>query len=156
MSVVLPIRNEAAFIEENLARLLKQDYPEDRFEIIVADGLSDDGTRQIVEHVAVGDARVRMVDNPQRIVPTGMNILIEHSRGDIVLRLDGHTHVADDFIQQSVIALLRHEDEDVWAVGGPIVHVANSPMGKAISLAMSHPLGVGNAHHRDPRIRGLR
>ena len=94
VSVVLPIRNEAAFIEENLARLLKQDYPEDRFEIIVADGLSDDGTRQIVEARSRGGRAGTYGGQSQRIVPTGMNILIEHSRGDIVLRLDGHTHVA--------------------------------------------------------------
>ena len=155
VSVVLPIRNEAAFIEENLVRLLQQDYPADRFEIIVADGLSDDGTRQIVEQVASRDARVSVVDNPKRIVPTGMNILIERSQGDIILRLDGHAYVADDFIKQSVIALVQHEEDQVWAVGGPLVHVANTAMGKAVGIAMSHPLGVGNAHHRDPKFEGL-
>ena len=155
VSVVLPIRNEAQFIEENLEKLLQQDYPPDRFEIIVADGLSDDGTKQLVEQVSARDHRVRVVDNPQRIVPTGMNILIEQSRGDIVLRLDGHAYVAHDFIKQSVLALLRHQGQDVWAVGGPLVHDAHTPMGKAISAAMSHPLGVGNAHHRDPKFEGF-
>ena len=155
VSVVLPIRNEATFIRENLERLLKQDYPADRFEIIVADGMSDDETFSIVAQVAKADSRVSVVENPQQIVPTGMNILIQKSKGDIVLRLDGHALVADDFIQQSVIALLRHDPEKVWAVGGPLVHDAKTDMGKAIGMAMSHPLGVGNAHHRDPNFEGF-
>lgn len=155
VSVVLPVRNEAEFIEENLDRLLKQEYPADRFEIIIADGLSNDGTRELLEKIAAKDHRVSVVDNPKQIAPTGMNILIEQSKGDIVLRMDGHAYVANDFIKQSVIALLRHQDSGVWAVGGPLVHVAKTPMGKAIGLAMSHPLGVGNAQHRNPKFEGL-
>lgn len=155
VSVVLPVRNEVDFIEENLTRLLQQDYPADRFEIVVADGMSDDGTRELLEDIAQRDRRVTFVDNPQQIAPTGMNILIAASRGDIVLRLDGHAFVADDFVKQSVIALLKTKSQDVWAVGGPIVPVAKSAMGKAIALAMSHLLGVGNAHHRNPQFEGM-
>ena len=155
VSVVLPIRNEAGFIKQNLERLLNQDYPANRFEIIVADGISDDGTQAVVEQVAADDHRVSLIDNPQQIVPTGMNLLIERSKGDIILRLDGHALVADDFIKQSTVALLQHDDQEVWAVGGPLVHVAKTPMGKAIGVAMSHPLGVGNAHHRDPNFEGF-
>lgn len=155
VSVVLPVRNEAEFIEENLEKLLRQDYPSDRFEIVVADGLSTDRTRELVEKMAEVDPRVSVVDNPRQIAPTGMNILIDKSKGDIVLRMDGHAFVANDFIMQSVIALLQHEDEGVWAVGGPLVHDAKTPMGKAIGLAMSHPMGVGNAHHRNPNFEGF-
>lgn len=155
VSVVLPIRNEAAFIEENLKRLLQQDYPADRFEVLVADGLSDDGTREILQRLAEQDSRVRWMDNPQQIVPTGMNLLIDASQGEIILRLDGHASVADDFIKETVLAMLRTQDQDVWAVGGPLVHAAETPMGKAIGVAMSHPLGVGNAHHRDPNFEGF-
>ncbi len=154
VSVVLPVRNEAEFIVENLEKLLQQDYPGDRFEIIVADGQSDDGTKELVEQVGKKDSRVRVVDNPKRITPTAMNILITESVGDIIIRLDGHTFVANDFIRQSVDALLNNGD-DVWASGGPIDHVAKSTMGKAIAAAMSHPLGVGNAHHRRADFTGF-
>lgn len=153
VSVVLPVRNEAEFIVENLERLLRQEYPADRFEIIVADGLSDDGTKKLVEDFSVRDSRVRVVDNPKRIAPTGMNILIEEAKGEIIIRLDGHAFVADDFVKQSVLALSELGD-DVWAVGGPIVHVAKTTMGKAVALAMSHPLGVGNATHRQHDFEG--
>ena len=155
VSIVLPVRNEAAFIQENLRRLLQQDYPPDRFEIIVADGMSNDGTRKLVEEIAAADTRVRVVDNPQQIAPTGMNILIGESRGEIILRMDGHTYVAEDFVKQSVLALVTRQDCDVWAVGGPIVNAAQTSMGQAIALAMSHPLGVGNAHHRNPHYEGF-
>lgn len=153
VSVVLPVRNEADFIVENLERLLRQDYPTDRFEIIVADGLSDDGTQDLVKGVSTEDNRVRLVDNPKRIAPTGMNILIAEAKGEIIIRLDGHAYVADDFVKQSVLALGQYGD-DVWAVGGPIVHVAKTTMGKAVGLAMSHPLGVGNATHRRHDFEG--
>lgn len=151
VSVVLPIRNEVDFIEQNLKQILDQDYPPDRLDVIVADGMSNDGTRQILDRLTQ-HPRISMIDNPERIVPTGLNTAIRHARGDLIVRVDGHVVVENDFITQSVQTLLRHPK--AWACGGPIVHIARSPTGRAIAAAMSHRLGVGNATHRDPTFEG--
>lgn len=149
---MLPIRNEAAFIEENLLRILRQDYPQDRFEIIVADGMSNDGTREILDRFVSETDRVTVIDNREQIVPTGLNAAIRRAKGEIIIRIDGHVVVADDFIKESVRALRDHPD--AWAVGGPIVPHARTACGLAIAAAMSHPIGVGNAAHRRPTFEG--
>ena len=73
VSVLLPIRNEAKFIRKLLEQILTQDYPADLMEIIVCDGMSDDGTREIVAEIQKQHPQIRMIDNPRRIVPTELN-----------------------------------------------------------------------------------
>ena len=151
VSVVMPIRNEVDFIERNLRGILEQDYP-NLLEVILADGMSDDGTREVLEKFA-DDERVKVIDNPDRIVPTGLNDAIKQSRGEIVIRVDGHAVVADDFVRESVRALL--ENKEAWASGGSLVQKAKTPTGKAIAAAMSHRIGVGNALRTAPDFEGF-
>ena len=152
VSIVMPIRNEARFIERGSTDLLAQDYPADRLEIIVADGRSDDGTRPILEAFFATHPRVRMVDNPGRIVSTGLNLAIAAARGEIICRIDGHCEVASDFIRQNVQLLAEHPE--AWVTGGPIVHAGTNAFGEAVAVAMSHPCGVGMATHRFPNYEG--
>src|SRR4051812_2429552 len=142
VSVVVPVRDEAGYIADLVDAIFAQDYPPDRVEVIVADGLSTDGTRDILAELQTRYAQLIVVDNPQRIVPTGLNIAVSRSRGDVIVRIDGHALIAPDFLRQNV-ALLA-ERPDAWSVGGPIRHVATTTFGQAVAVAMSHPLGVGN------------
>jgi glycosyltransferase involved in cell wall biosynthesis len=146
VSVVVPIRNEAAFIADLVSSILRQDYPADRMEVIVADGMSEDGTGEILRTLQDRDARLVVVNNPGRIVSTGLNAATERARGEIIIRIDGHAVIAPDFIRQNVLLLQEHPE--AWSVGGPIRHVGKTRFGQAAALAMSHPLGVGNASHR--------
>lgn len=152
VSVVIPIRNEEGFIARTLDGILSQDYPADRTEILVADGMSDDRTRQIVRNYTERFPQIRMIDNPERVTPCGLNAAIAAARGDIICRIDGHCEVAPDFVTQNVQLLQEHPE--AWIVGGPIVHVATSLFGAAVAVAMSHPLGVGMATHRFPNFEG--
>ncbi|MCL2330438.1 MAG: glycosyltransferase, partial [Phycisphaerae bacterium] len=102
VSIIVPIRNEAEFIEQCLRSLLNDDYPRDRMEILVMDGMSNDGTREIVQRLAQSDNRVRLLDNPERIVPHAMNSGIRAARGEIITRLDGHADVLPGFLRRSV------------------------------------------------------
>ena len=147
----MPIRNEVDFIERNLRGILDQDYP-NLVEVILADGMSDDGTRDVLARFA-NDDRVKVIDNPQRIVPTGLNDAIKQSVGEIIVRVDGHAVVADDFVLESVKAL-QHNPE-AWASGGSLVQKAKTPTGQAIAAAMSHRLGVGNALRTAPDFEGF-
>ncbi len=146
VSVVMPIRNEAGFIERCIRSVLDNDYPPDRLEVLVVDGISDDGTREIVRRLADETGRVRLLDNPHRIVPHAMNLGIAEARGDIILRVDGHAEVAGDFIRHSVEELAAHPE--AWCAGGPIETVNSTVVGRAVAAAMSSPVGVGNARFR--------
>lgn len=152
VSLVMPVRNERGFIGKCVEQVLRQDYPPDRLEVIVADGMSDDGTRDILNQMAEREARLRVIDNPGRIVSTGLNAAIVAAAGEIILRLDGHAEIAPDFVRQNVLLLEEHPE--AWSVGGPIHHVGRTAFGKAVAVAMSHKLGVGNARHRYPNYEG--
>ncbi len=146
VSVIMPVRDEEKFIGACLGSVLAQDYPRDRMEVVVADGLSTDGTRAVVEAIMREHANVRLVDNVGKIASTGLNVAIAHARGDFVIRVDGHCEVAPDFVRQNVAVFAEHPD--AWSVGGPIEHRATGTVGKAIAIAMSHRLGVGGANQR--------
>jgi glycosyltransferase involved in cell wall biosynthesis len=146
VSIIMPVRNEAVFIERAVQSVLESDYPSERMEVLIVDGLSDDGTRQIVEKLSESDARVKMLDNPRRIVPTAMNIGIRAAWGEIFIRFDGHAEIPTDFVSKSVQCL--DENPEAWIVGGYIETVADDYIGRAIASAMCSPVGVGNARFR--------
>lgn len=146
ISVIVPVRNEAEFIERCVQSLTAAAYPHDKLEIIVVDGMSDDDTAAIVRRIAAADARVRLLENVHRTVPHAMNLGIAASTGDVIVRVDGHACVAEAFLRASVDAL--HAHGEAWCVGGPIETVSTTPVGRAIATAMSSPVGVGNARFR--------
>ena len=152
LSVVMPIRNEAPYIRQAVDRVLRQDYPLDRLEVLIMDGMSDDGTREILSEMCREHPQLRMLDNPEQIVATAMNRGVENARGEIIVRIDGHAEVATDFLSQAVKLLDEHPE--AWCVGGPFVHVGLNPIGKAAAIAMSHPLGIGAAKHRQASFEG--
>jgi GT2 family glycosyltransferase len=145
VSVVLPVLNEELHIAACLESVLAQDYPSDRYEVIVADGGSTDGTRDIVSEVAARDPRVRLIDNPGRLQAAGLNRAILASRGDVIARQDGHAEWAPDHLTTSVALLLATGADNV---GGRQEAVGDGPSGRAIARAMSSPFGVGGARFR--------
>lgn len=146
VSIILPIRNEAAYIERCLQAVLNQDYAGE-MEILIADGMSTDGTREKINALtaSVSGLRspVRILDNPGKIVPTGMNIALRKAKGSIIIRVDGHTLIAADYVRQCVETLQRtHADN----VGGRMNAIGKTSFGKLVALATSTPFGIGNGH----------
>jgi glycosyltransferase involved in cell wall biosynthesis len=154
VSLILPIRNEAAHVREFFVPLLNQTYPKDRMEILVVDGMSEDGTRQIVQEFihANGHAKVRLVDNPKKQRAPALNLGIKHATGDIVLRIDARTVIPNDYIEKCVQISLATGADNVGGMQVPIVTEHDSNRKKlaqrAISLALTHSFGVGNAQFR--------
>lgn len=144
VTVIMPVRNEGAFIAESLGAVLSQDYPSDRLEVLVADGMSTDGTRRIVDQVVTlrEGVSVRVLENRGGIVPTGFNEALRVAKGDIVVRVDGHTVIASEYVRECVAALGRSGADNV---GGRMVAVSDGAFGRATSLATSSPFGVGGA-----------
>ena len=148
VSLILPIRNESAYIERCLNAILAQDYPSDRMEILIADGMSTDNTRAILQKFILHNSSFIILDNPAKIVPTGINIALREAKGDIIIRVDGHTLIAPDYVRQCVEALqCTHADN----VGGKMNAIGNNPFGKAVAHATSTPFGIGGGrfHYSD-------
>lgn len=148
VSVVVPMRNEQRFIERCLRSLMAQNYPQDRFEVIVVDGGSDDGSRDILESLSPEFTALRVVENRGRHTGRGLNIGLALAQGEVIARLDAHAVAAPGFIRESVAALER-TGADV--VGGPITTLGEGRVGESIAIAISSPFGVGNATFRYSR-----
>ncbi len=145
ISIIMPIRNEAAFIERSLGAVLAQEYPSERTEIWVVDGMSDDGTREIVNQLLNCHSNVRLLDNPQLAMPSATNIGIQKAHGEIIILVGGHTVIAPDYIPRCIDALCSMEAD---CVGGVIETVGETPEAKSIALAQACPFGVGDASFR--------
>jgi cellulose synthase/poly-beta-1,6-N-acetylglucosamine synthase-like glycosyltransferase len=150
ITVIMPIRNEAGFIGRSLGAVLAQDYPRDRMEVLIADGMSTDGTRDVIACLAEAypGIRVTVLDNPGKIVPTGMNAALARAQGEIIVRVDGHTIVAPDYVSECIAALERSGASNV---GGRMDPVSEGRFGQATALATSSFFGVGGArfHYSD-------
>jgi Glycosyltransferases, probably involved in cell wall biogenesis len=151
ISVVVPCRNERCEIENAVLSILSQEPPPGGFEVIVADGMSDDGTRIILSKLAEESDRLRIVDNPAGIVPTALNIAIRQARGNIIIRMDAHTGYAPDYIRRCVEALTETAADNV---GGPWVARGQGLIGRAISAAFESPFCAGGARGHDPNYSG--
>src|ERR1700688_3819442 len=124
ISVVIPCRNEKRYIREFLDSLMSQNLePDWRLEILVADGLSDDGTREVLRQYSETTPTVPVIDNPGRSVSTGLNTAIGAATGEIIIRMDAHTPYARDYILECVRALRTSGADNV---GGPWVAEARS------------------------------
>jgi glycosyltransferase involved in cell wall biosynthesis len=149
ISVVIPCRNERRHIEPLMSSILGQQLDSgDELEILVADGMSDDGTRELLTRL-METQPVSLIDNPERIVSTGLNAAIQASTGEIIVRMDVHTIYAPDYIRECVRAL-RETGAD--SVGGPWVAKPNAgPVSEAIAAAFHSPFccGGGKAHNAE-------
>ncbi|HZQ57305.1 MAG TPA: glycosyltransferase family 2 protein [Acidimicrobiales bacterium] len=143
VTIVMPVRNEASTIAIALASALLQQttFP---FEVVIADGVSDDGTRAIIDEVAEGDPRVRVVDNPERGTPQALNVALAAARGTFWVRLDGHSVVPPDYVDRLVGHLRAGECE---AAGGVVRALGDTAFGKAVAGAHDSRFGIGNARH---------
>ena len=145
VSVLMPVRNEAAYIRRSLGAVLAQDYPAGRMEVIVADGHSTDGTREIIAGMARQYLNVALIENPERIVATGLNAAICVAKGEIIVRVDGHCEIAPDYVSRCVSTLREGEHA---GVGGVVETVGETSTARAIAAAMSSWFGVGGSAFR--------
>jgi succinoglycan biosynthesis protein ExoA len=151
VSLIVPCRNEKHYIEPCIRSLLAQDLPVESFEIIVADGLSNDGTRDILARLAAEYACLRLVENPGRIVSTGFNTAVRAARSKIIVRIDVHTQYAPDYVRQC-LAVLHETGAD--NVGGPGVAQGTGYIGRAVAAAFQSPFAVGGARWHNPHYTG--
>jgi glycosyltransferase involved in cell wall biosynthesis len=154
--VVVPCYNEERTIRLLLDAINRQTYPRANMEVILADGLSTDGTRQQVtlfqdEHPELA---VRLVDNPKRVIPAGLNVALAAAAGEYIIRLDAHSMPAPEYVERCVSALRAGSGDNVGGVW-EIRPGKTGWLAESIAVAAAHPLGVGDALYRFTTRAGL-
>lgn len=151
ITIIVPCRNEVRHIEACLRSVLSFEEPPGGFEVVVADGMSDDGTREVLARLASADPRVRFVDNPARITPCALNAAIQAARGEIIVRIDAHARFAPDYLRLCVQTLTRTGAQNV---GGPTIAEGKTYMQQAIAAAYGSAFAVGGSRFHDATFEG--
>jgi glycosyltransferase involved in cell wall biosynthesis len=149
VSLIVPCLNEQSRIRLLLEAIRRQTFHLDEIEVIIADGMSDDGTRAAIQDYASQhpEMNIRLIDNPQRIIPAALNIAISAAIGNVIIRLDAHSAPSPDYVE----CCLRVLDETGAANVGGVWEIqpgVETWMARAIAAAASHPLGAGDARYR--------
>ena len=147
LSIIIPTRNEAKFISRCLESILKMDPVPGGMEILIVDGMSDDGTKAILRVWAQKIPDLRVLENPDRIVPTAMNIGIKAARGKYIVRLDAHSEYPSNYLR---LCLETKERTNADNVGGAFITLSKDDtlQGKLVQALTTHPFGVGDAGFR--------
>lgn len=149
VSIIIPCYNEEATIHKLLEALRAQTYPLAQMEVVISDGFSTDGTRDVIAGFKKqnADLSVRVVDNKAKTIPSGVNQAIRESSGEILIRLDAHSMPIPEYVARCVEAHQAGKGDNVGGVW-EIRPGADTWVAESISFAAAHPLGVGDAMYR--------
>lgn len=147
VTIVVPCRNEARYITESLQSIVENDYPKELLQVLVIDGVSSDGTTEIIERFSRTYGFITRLENAARITPVALNLGIAAARGSYVLWMSAHNRYDSDYIRTCVDWALRSGADNV---GGVIVTAPReiTTVGRAIAAALSHRFGVGGSKFR--------
>lgn len=146
VAVVIPCRNEKDYIKKCVESVINSNYPKHLLDVLVVDGLSDDGTIDIVTTISESYPNVKLLNNEKQTTPFALNIGLKYTKADVKIILGAHAEVDPNFIAENVKVLNDHPD--VGCAGGIIENVYETDRARQIGLAMSSVFGVGNAHFR--------
>ena len=147
ISVIIPCRNERRYISVCLDSVVANTYPKDKLEVLVIEGMSEDGTRDILRTYTERYPFIRMLDNPKRLIPNALNIGVAQAKGDIIVRLDAHARYDVQYLEKSVEHLQNSSADNVGGVRKTEPQ-ENTIIGKAIAYSASNPFTAGNAFFR--------
>lgn len=151
VTIIVPCRNERDAIEAFIGNVRSQAEVPGGFEVLIADGCSDDGTRELLERIVASDPRFIVIDNPARTVSPGLNMAIRRARGAVVVRMDVHTDYAPDYLRCCLEGLAKSGAQNV---GGPALTRASGYFQRANAAAYGSPFAVGGARFHDGTFEG--
>ncbi|PQZ96741.1 glycosyl transferase family 2 [Arthrobacter sp. MYb224] len=144
VAYVMPVLNEADYLDEAVASILAQDYEGDK-ELVLALGPSTDETNLVAQRLAAQDSRITLVDNPQGRTPIALNLAIRNSTNPIVIRVDAHSELPASYTKQGIETLNRVGAHDV---GGLMDARGRTALQRAIAAAYHSKFGFGGpAYH---------
>jgi glycosyltransferase involved in cell wall biosynthesis len=141
VSVLVPVLDEERHIRQTVAAMQEQEF-DGSLEFLFADGGSADGSKAILLALARLDPRIRVFDNPRRIIPSGLNVCLRHARGTYVARMDAHTYYPPSYLADGVARLARGDTS--W-VSGPQIPTPKGRTSRAVALALGSWLGQGGS-----------
>jgi polysaccharide deacetylase family protein (PEP-CTERM system associated) len=147
ISVVVPVRNEERFIADTLLQLLRQEYDRGRFEVLVADGGSTDGTRTVVAALQTDHPNLLLLDNPRRWSSAGRNVAVRAARGDLVVLVDGHCELDNPRYLADLADAFRRSGADCVGRPQPLDVTGATRLQRAIALSRTSRLGHHPASH---------
>lgn len=150
ISIIMPCYNEERYIHDSIKSLINE-YFNEKCELLVIDGMSEDRTRVIVQDFIDQDLNIRIVENEQRLQAYGMNLGISQASGEIIIRADTHCVYPPGYVEKCVNLL---EETEAANVGGIMFPQGRTSVQKAIGLALQHPVGVGDAKWHTGNYRG--
>lgn len=155
VSIIIPCRNEEKFIGKCLDSIIAQDYPKEKVEILVIDGMSEDRTRNIVQGFIKKYSTIKIFDNLQKFTPFGMNIGIKNSRGNVIAMINAHSVLDKEFIKFSVDYLEKIKTAD--AVGGKLQTINENQgiISQVIPIAADSLFGTGGKRYRTRQEEGF-
>lgn len=146
VTVLIPCRNERHNIARILDELVNSDFPKSRMRILVLDGRSEDGTRDIVSAFASKYAFIESIDNPDRRKSEALNLGIGLSNSDVIVRIDTHASFPADYISKLVAGLDRYQADNIGGIR--LTDQGKTSWSRAVAVLLSHPFAVGNAYYR--------
>ena len=147
ISIIVPCRNEEKFIKKCLDSIIEQNYPEEKMEILVIDGISKDKTEKIVKEYPEQKLSIRLIDNPQKITPVAFNIGIKNAKGEIIIIMGSHSIYQKNYISKCVDTLIKYKADNVGGILRTMPN-KNTISAKAIAICLSNFFGVGGSHFR--------
>jgi glycosyltransferase involved in cell wall biosynthesis len=153
LSIVIPVRNEAAYIERCVESIYAQDFAGHDYEVIAVDGMSSDSTSEKLKTLKSKFPNLKLLENPNKTVSSGVNVGVRNSAGDIIFRMDAHAEYGSDYIRTCLEVMQRTGADNV---GGPAIPLAGgrSPRSQAIALAHLSPFALGGGAFRNLKAEG--
>jgi len=155
ISIIIPCRNEEKYIGKCLDSIIKQDYPKERLEVLVVDGMSEDKTREIIKEYQKNYSFIKLLDNPYKVTPKAMNIGIKNSRGEIIILVCAHSILDKEFFKWNVHFLNKIKDTD--AIGGQLKAISEDKgiVSKSIAFITDSVFGSGGRRYRTRTKEGF-
>jgi succinoglycan biosynthesis protein ExoA len=148
VSVIIPVRNEAASIRQTLQGLLRQEFPTSEYELLVVDGRSDDSTPEVIRYLQRSTSNLYLLDNPKRLASSARNVGIRHARGDYIVIVDGHCQIHDPQFLTRLVSAFESSGADTLGRPQPLRAERPTPFQLAVAAARSSWLG----HNPDSAI----
>lgn len=143
ISVVVPVYNEEEFISETMDQIAAQDYPKDRYEVIVIDGLSSDLTREIVTSLGESFENFKLLDNPKQLSSAARNIGFKNSRGEYIIVIDGHVYIENRHLFRDMVRIFAETGVEVLSRPQPLTPPNNNYFQNAVAFARESFIGHG-------------
>ncbi len=147
VTIIIPCRNEEKFIGKCLDSLIKQNYPKEKLEILVVDGMSEDKTREVIKSYNQKHPFIKLFENPKKVSPFALNIGLRNMKGEVMMHMGAHAVYEPDYVAKSVNYLREYDADNV---GGMLITkpAANTLKAKSIALVLSNKFGTGNSYFR--------